>query len=268
MANITEKDVPSNNGDVDINDNPEDLRQMGNHQFAQGNFEVASALYTRALELIGQEYCVEAAEPASGNKAEDMPPPPTSLLLNLCNRSACYYQMEMYEEAKKDAEMAWNYVPQLNNIKAAYRLAKTLIALEKFEEGKEVIMQVFTVLDEVDAEAKKKAEREKMERLEQEDHLRGNDEKNKDDKEEESEDDISDTHRKAFNELLKTLEKKQKNQGKEPPKVSIRDFEMAEELGFGNFSEIYRVTHKQTKREFALKRINKKKASDLASRQQ
>ena len=249
--------------EVDTN-NPDDLRQLGNHQFAQNNFDVAATFYTQALELVGQDY-LEASESESGSgekpkddNKKDMPPPPTSLLLNLCNRSACYFQMEMYEEAKKDAEMAWNFLPQLSNIKAAYRLVKCLIALEKYDEGKEMILRVFQVLEEVEVEAKKKAEREAMEKR-QNDATADPMEKDVPPRVDET----VKTQYRAFEELFKTLEKKRKNQGKEAPKVSIRDFTLDDELGFGNFSEIYKVTHKKTGKEFALKRIKKKKIADL-----
>ena len=234
--------------DIDEN-NPDDLRQLGNHQFSNGNYDIAATFYTRALELVGETFVA----------TDESSTPPTSLLLNLCNRSACFFQMEHYEEARKDAEMAWNYLPQLSNIKAAYRLAKTLIAEEKFDEGKGIIMQVFQVLEEVEVEERKEAERESMAKRRADPRADPREEK----KEVKPEDSAVATQKKAFNDLLKTLEKKQKNQGKEPPKLSIRDFEMQDELGFGNFSEIYKVQHKKTGKQFALKRINKKKAADL-----
>ena len=230
--------------------NPDDLRQLGNHQFAKKNYDVAAHFYSRAIEIVGKEF-VEAED----QHPDEAPAPPTSLLLNLCNRSACYFQMEQYEEARKDAEVAWNYVPQLSNVKAAYRLAKTLIALEKFDDGKDIILQVFQVLDEVEVAAKKELEREGM--------AKRREDPREEKKTAKPEDSAVATKKKAFQDLLKTLEKKQKNQGKEPPKLSIRDFNMMDELGFGNFSEIYKVSHKKTGKQFALKRINKKKAADL-----
>jgi len=220
--------------DIDTN-NPDELRQLGNHQFSNGNYEVAAHFYTQALDLLGHDYATSANDSQSCL-------PPTSLLLNLCNRSACYYQMQLYEQAQTDAAMAWNALPQWTNIKAAYRLAKTLIALNKLEEAKFVIVaQVFPVLDEVQAQAHE--EPDNMAAVK--------------------------TQRRAFDDLLKALEKKQKNDngGKEPPKLSIRDLTLQDELGFGNFSEIYKVQHKSTGKEFALKRINKKKANDLGQKQ-
>ena len=246
------------------NTSSDDLRQMGNHQFAQGKYDVACALYTTALELVGKEY-VTGDDSSSSSKATPETPPPPSLLLLLCNRSAAYYKMEKYEESRKDADLAWQLDPHISNIKAAYRLAKTLLAMDKFEEAKDVILSGLAVLDEVDAEAKKKAEHRKMEKMAK-GELVGKDEKEGEEEEDENAKN-SKVQRKAFEDLFKTLEKKQKNDGKEPPKISIRDFQMGDELGFGNFSEIYKVTHKQTNREFALKRINKKKVSDLAARQ-
>lgn len=247
---MAEKEA-SESREIDDND-PEHLRQLGNHQFANGEYAVAAHFYTRALELLGETFVATAD--AEG-KPEDVSAPPTSLLLNLCNRSACFFQMEQYAEARQDAEMAWHYLPQLSNIKAAYRLAKTLIALEKFEEGKDIIMQACTVLEEVEVAAKKATAREDMAKRRADPREEKNDSK--------TEESAVATEKKAFQELLKTLERKQKNQGKEPPKLSIRDFEVQDELGFGNFSEIYKVTHKKSGKQFALKRINKKKAKDL-----
>lgn len=241
--------------DID-HSNPDDLRQLGNHQFAHKNYEAAAALYSQALELVGKDYFAAAEANEAGG---DMPEPPTSLLLNLCNRSACFFQMENFEEARKDAEMAWNSLPQLSNVKAAYRLAKTLIALDKFEEGKDVILQVFQVLEEVEVETRKEMERENKQKMRMDPKAKKKDTK--------PDDSPTATQRKAFEELLKSLERKRKNQGKEPPKLSIRDFKIEDELGFGNFSEIYKVSHKESGKEFALKRINKKKAADLGQKQ-
>jgi tetratricopeptide (TPR) repeat protein len=238
----------------DDNNNPDDLRQLGNHQFAQQNYEVAAHFYSQALELVEKQHNDTCTDP------------PTSLLLNLCNRSACYFQMEMYEEAKIDAERAWNYLPQLSNAKAAYRLAKTWLALGKFEQAKDIILQVIQIVEEAEVEEQKKAEvrsRNKKHDSDDDDDQDDDDPKEEKDNADKDKDDAIKTQRKAFEDLMKTLEKKQKNQGKEPPKISIRDFTIQDELGFGNFSEIYKVTHKQTGKQFALKRINKKKAKDL-----
>ena len=49
--------------------------------------------------------------------------------------------------------------------------------------------------------------------------------------------------------------------------LSIREFTQQKELGYGNFSEIWVVSHKVTKERFALKKIPKKQAADLAKRQ-
>jgi hypothetical protein len=278
----TEPGTTGKDDDEINNNNPDDLRQLGNHQFSQQNYEVAAHCYSQAIALLLKETTTSTS--TSTDTDEETTPETTSLLLNLCNRSACYYQMELYQEAKQDAATAWNTLPQLSNVKAAYRLAKTFLALDQFEQAKEIIHQVIQIMEEAEGEQRTKAEHQQQSRSSRtrkktkqhphdssSDHDNNNndedeDPKNKDNKEEENADNNIKTQRKAFEDLMKTLEKKQnqKNQGKEsPPKISIRDFILQDELGFGNFSEIYKVTHKQTGKQFALKRINKKKAKDL-----
>jgi len=218
---------PQNNRGYDDEDpmqDPDDLRQLGNHQFAKQNYEMAVAFYSQAIDLLEQKLEQELEQEQQEREQLKQSP----LLTCLCNRSSAYFQMEMYDEAKADAECAWTSLPQLSNIKAAYRLIKTLIAMSKYEEGKQLILQVFQVLEEVETKAQTG--------------------------------ESTDTHARAFDDLLKTIDEK-RNQT--PSKISIRDFSLDQELGFGNFSEIYKVTHKQTGKTFALKRINKKKIADL-----
>uniref|UniRef100_A0A6U2NU09 non-specific serine/threonine protein kinase n=1 Tax=Leptocylindrus danicus TaxID=163516 RepID=A0A6U2NU09_9STRA len=49
--------------------------------------------------------------------------------------------------------------------------------------------------------------------------------------------------------------------------VGVKDFEMCQELGTGNFSQVVVARHKITKVQYALKIIEKKKAEQLAKRQ-
>ena len=66
----------------------DDLRQMGNHHFSNGNYDTALSLYTAAVEKADEQ----------GNRE--------ALVLNLCNRSACWFKMERYEEAQDDSSQA------------------------------------------------------------------------------------------------------------------------------------------------------------------
>jgi tetratricopeptide (TPR) repeat protein len=94
MASAVEADeaeVPSNDDEPTL----DDLRQMGNHSFAKGNYDNALALYSTAVERARE--AVEHCDDAANNDA---------LILNLCNRSACLFKMEQFEDAQRDAEEA------------------------------------------------------------------------------------------------------------------------------------------------------------------
>jgi serine/threonine protein kinase len=204
-------------------DTLDDLRQQGNYQFSEQNYDNAVALYTSALA-----------------KAENQDQATTVLL---CNRSAAFYCVGNYEQAKEDAARAWKDLSNETNIKAAYRLAKTQLALHEYGEAKQVIQKALSVLDSADPAI--------------------------------SSSDQTDAQKKSLQELWKqTMEDALKENDKvetsiKPVKrpVSIKEFEIGKELGFGNFSEIYVVTHKKTQEVFSLKRIAKKQAADLAKRQ-
>mmetsp|Transcript_25812 Transcript_25812/g.29517 ORF Transcript_25812/g.29517 Transcript_25812/m.29517 type:complete len:822 (-) Transcript_25812:60-2525(-) len=91
----------------------DDLRQLANHQFSQGNYDAALSLYTAAIEKADAEHNKEA------------------LIINLSNRSATLYKMEKYEGAQADASQALDASSGLN-LKASFRLAKAQIALKAF----------------------------------------------------------------------------------------------------------------------------------------
>jgi tetratricopeptide (TPR) repeat protein len=61
---------------------------MGNHHFSIAEYDKALILYSAAVEKADELNDTEA------------------LILNLCNRSACYFQMEQYEQAQMDAHQA------------------------------------------------------------------------------------------------------------------------------------------------------------------
>lgn len=211
-------------------DNPvDDYRLRGNHEFSGGRYDEALSLYTAALE-----------QPGVTSQQR---------VLLLCNRSATYFQQEQYEFAEEDAKEAWEVVSEKKHVKAAFRLAKSQLMLEKFEAAKHVIGDAQKRLDQEEIQEQETADKKSIE-----------------------------NQRKALDDLwqqvLTAAYEKKKVQGHkettikfiERP-VSIREFEKGSELGHGNFSDICIVTHKETKEQFALKSITKKQAADLAKRQ-
>jgi tetratricopeptide (TPR) repeat protein len=114
----------------------DDLRQKGNHEFQQGNLDNALAFYSAAIDIASKD-------PVSFKSA---------LIINLCNRSASYFQMEDYERAKEDAECAW-IASEKSNVKSAYRLAKTLIVLKEYQQSIEVLLSASQIAGLQDKEA-------------------------------------------------------------------------------------------------------------------
>ena len=108
-------------------DPADDLRLRGNFEFSNGNYDAALSLYTAGLEQASKDH-------------------PNRVLL-LCNRSATFFHQEQYEQAEQDAEEAWS-TSQQQNVKAAFRLAKTQMALKKFEAAKQTIQAATKLIDE------------------------------------------------------------------------------------------------------------------------
>jgi serine/threonine protein kinase len=199
---------------MEVEDTIDDLRQKGNHEFQQGHPDNAVTFYTLAIEK---------AKEASETSAR---------IINLCNRSACYYQLEDYPNARDDAKLAWDISMQ-SNIKSAYRLAKTLIALEDYEATIQTLQAAISLSNLEPKE--KKSFQELMQQAEKE--------KAKEPAAPETT--IKGVHR----------------------PVSIREFIKLKSLGVGNFSEIVIAKHRKTDECFALKILEKKTATDLAKRQ-
>ena len=191
----------------------DDLRQKGNHESQQGNLGNAISFYTAAIELASDSD--EAA-----------------YIVNLCNRSASYFQMEDHEKAKVDAELAWK-VSKESNVKSAFRLAKTMIALKEYDQAIEVLKTALQTENLKDAEKKSLQDLGKQVLVKMEEPL------------------------KATETTVKSAQRP----------MSIREFTKGKSLGIGNFSEIIIVEHKETKEQFALKILEKKTAADLAKRQ-
>jgi len=198
----------SDGGSVD------DLRQKGNHEFQQGNLDNAIFFYTSAIDIAAKTD--EAA-----------------YIVNLCNRSACYFQMEDLAMARADAESAWRTSNE-TNVKSAYRLAKTMIAMKEFDEVVKVLRIALEIPD------LKEVERKSLQEL----------------------------GRQALMKMEEASPREDETSVKFAQRpLSIREFQKGKSLGVGNFSEIVIVQHKVTKERFALKILEKKTAADLAKRQ-
>ncbi len=127
-AEVPEQNDNDSNSKIN-NNNPSasDLRQMANAHFANSDFDSALPLYTAALEAFESEKELENTEKrgtvAGGRTAdasthaavgseeeigvEDLDFINTKVIY-LCNRAACLYRMEMYEESRVDALEAVN----------------------------------------------------------------------------------------------------------------------------------------------------------------
>ncbi len=193
-------------------DSIDDLRLRGNHEFQKGNLDHAITLYSTAIEQAN----------ANAN----------ALIVNLCNRSACFFQLEDFESAMKDALEAWQ-ASEETNVKAAYRLSKTYISLGEPDKAIQVLSTALTI-PELQC------------------------------KEIESLSELLQQARSRTQEPAAPLERTIK--GVRRP-ISIREFIKGKSLGVGNFSEIIVVSHKVTNELFALKILEKKQATELAKRQ-
>jgi serine/threonine protein kinase len=194
----------------------DDLRQKGNHEFQQGNINNATAFYSAAIDMASKD-------PVNCKDA---------LIVNLCNRSASYFQMEDYERAKEDAECAWK-TSEKTNVKSAYRLAKTLISLKEYQAAIDILVTASQI------ECLQDKESQSLQQLMKE----------------------------AQNKLTEPEKPVETSIKRVDRPISIREFTKGKSLGVGNFSEIIIVTHKVTEEQFALKILEKKAAADLAKRQ-
>lgn len=74
---------------------PDTLRRLANTHFANGDYDTALPLYSLAIDGA-------RAELAAGGLVED-DCGESPLVVHLCNRSACLFRMERYDEAEIDA---------------------------------------------------------------------------------------------------------------------------------------------------------------------
>lgn len=276
----------------------DDLRQQGNYAFSQGDYDTAVSLYSAAISEIEAQRAESTTHEGEAQSLEGNVSLNTALQLNLCNRSACYYQIEDYDAARQDADLAWK-LSQKQNLKAAYRLCKALIGLKEYNQAKETIQLALAQLNEVpeqqsQSEAPKQADAD----------FQGESADQDTEKAKAMQGRAADSavggvttstassgstgtttsttatasNKKLFQDLWNQILTQNYSKDLETPPelsikyvkrgISIKEFDRDKaSLGYGNFSEIVAVTHKQTGERFALKIIEKKQAADLAKRQ-
>jgi len=226
---------------------PNELRLAANGRFAANALDEALPLYSLAIQV--------------SQKRND---PATDLVVHLCNRSACLYKMEMYEEACSDATEA-AALSKYQNSKAFFRLARAQCALKDYSSALQTIDMATTFCNE--------------QLKQQQTTTTANDD---------------DTNQqlilqvKEFDKLKAITLRYQKQQSNntelspqdiksiktEPRTPSIKEFtrqtkhsEAYNPLGEGNFSTVVVCTHKITNEKFALKIIEKEECKKLAKRQ-
>jgi len=222
----------------------DEYRKLGNQHFSTGDYEVALALYTQAIAEETQD---------------------DAQVLHHCNRSACYLAMEQAEDAASDARVAMQFLRKFMSVSSqdTVKLCQ-YYAKVSFRLAKALLMQA----DEADYEQEQRLLKETKSVLK--DALKFMSQYTAS-----AEDELCKTYRSHLMKLGRTVEEQvgivndggngQKKSKKD--KVGIRDFELQTELGTGNFSRVVVAQHKQTKKKYALKIIEKKKAESLAKRQ-
>lgn len=277
MDNSTEEEL----GNLNHNE----LRLAANARFAANALDEALPLYSVAVEVVRHRIdALNNTDVETNNDNDDdyfvggaddsvdiMVDYTSELIIQLCNRSACLYKMELFTEAKEDAAEAVE-LSEKKNPKALFRLARSLLALGEYDGAIETVECALT-------------------------YFEGELQHGDNDVKEEDESKQSTTslvaQQKEFQKLL-NIAKRKKQQSKsssstttsspaqddilsiklEPRTPSIREFTRPSKvddnylpLGEGNFSTVVICTHKTTQETFALKIIEKEQCAKLAKRQ-
>ena len=132
-----------------------EFRLRGNHEFAQGQYDHAAALYTAALEQLSSDDQIEDEDDDHEDESSNINinnkmnnnSHTEELILNLCNRSACFAQQEEWERSREDAARAWQSSGH-RSVKAAYRLSKTCLALKDYDTAHRTLQAALRVLQE------------------------------------------------------------------------------------------------------------------------
>ena len=103
MRDTTDGDDGLDNNEQTLPD-PNELRLAANAQFAANALEEALAIYGLAVDVARKQTCNGGKDAGGGGGGiDDGDFQEPDLVIHLCNRSACFYRMEMYQEAKADA---------------------------------------------------------------------------------------------------------------------------------------------------------------------
>lgn len=216
----------------------EDLRLMANHAFSQKDFDHALPLYSMAIDQLMTEVRGKLNK-GFADTADDV----DRMIIYLCNRAACCFRMDMFDDAKTDAAEAFR-LSDRKNAKAAFRLAKCFLALKDYSSAIETLQ--VTIPHTVN-----ETEKEELEKLLQTAHAHKLASKN-----------IKNAI--SLSKITSILDQSYRDRGEVP---SVREFEILRELGEGNYSQVVAVKHTVTGENFALKMIDKKKVDTLGKRQ-
>ncbi|KAL7521415.1 hypothetical protein ACHAWX_006089 [Stephanocyclus meneghinianus] len=233
--------------------NLNDLRLAANSRFASNDLEEALPLYSLAVEVARKQL-----EQGEIGREE--------VVIHLCNRSACFYRMAMFEEAKEDAREAVELTGG-KSAKASFRLARALMALADYSTAIETIHAATSQLPRETNQQQQQQQRPEFDA---------------------KSDDPINQQKHEFEKLLATAIRKQreltansppspqdiKSIKLEPRTPSIREFSRPTKtsdtyspLGEGNFSTVVICQHNITHEKFALKIIEKEACNKLAKRQ-
>ena len=296
---------------------PDAIRKLANAHFAQGDYDTALPLYSMAID--GCREVLQHQDGAVADAPGEDEEPPSPLIVHLCNRSACLYRMERYDEALIDAAEAVQIASadassqdtdsdgnasegkgSLNasrdghhHAKASFRLAKTQIQLGLGEDAVRTTKDALERLDRLEEVQRNAGGSSNADGGDSngDDANNGQPTLTTDEDDQVARGNTLDGQRKELERLLRHAEKvalagqrKSKKNGSgtsagaapiPPPQdltvetrtPSIREFNLDQEIGQGNFSRVVICSHKVTEQRFALKIIEKKKVEQLAKRQ-
>jgi len=235
----------------------QDLRQMANVAFASNDLDSAVPLYSMAIDKLMEENenLLLHGDP---NQDEKLQESIDNMVILLSNRSVCLFKMESYQEAKVDAEQAWN-ISKESNPKAAFRLGKALLALRDYDAAIKVLnIAILKLKINASSEGNDTHEKDRqvmtheLKKLLQSAHASILLQRN-----------IPQATATELSKLTSIIHLAP-NQIYQP---SIRHFEKLQELGEGNYSQVIAVKHLVTGEHFALKILEKKRVETLAKRQ-
>eukprot|EP00636_Phaeomonas_parva_P000211 CAMPEP_0118864790 /NCGR_PEP_ID=MMETSP1163-20130328/9260_1 /TAXON_ID=124430 /ORGANISM="Phaeomonas parva, Strain CCMP2877" /LENGTH=1024 /DNA_ID=CAMNT_0006798953 /DNA_START=171 /DNA_END=3245 /DNA_ORIENTATION=- len=148
------------------------------------------------------------------------------------NRAACQLKLGQHAAAAADAQQALSLCPRAQQpyVKGYHRLTQALLGEKKFDEAQRAVEHGLRSLGEVDGERAQALLRM-----------------------------LTDVEAKRGEHETALLEKEGLRNAIDPRrKPRVKEFDMLEELGHGNFSTIVRAEHKTTKEPFAMKVIHKR----------